>query len=157
MTATTQLLTFNLEGRHYGLPLDRVERVIRAVEPTPLPRAPETVMGIINLRGKIIPVFNLRRRFRFADRDLDINDCFVIAAAARGTVALAVDSSDGVIERTADQITPAGTVIDRPEQVQGIVCLKDELLLIQDLDRFLTSDQEQELEDALAKRPSDAN
>ena len=64
MKESVQLVAFMLDGQRYGLRLSVVERVVRAVEVTSLPSAPDIVMGVINLAGQIVPVVNIQRRFR---------------------------------------------------------------------------------------------
>jgi purine-binding chemotaxis protein CheW len=66
---TTQLVVFRLDERRYALPLAAVERVVRSVTVTPLPGAPAIVLGGINVHGRVLPVLNVRRRFRMPDRD----------------------------------------------------------------------------------------
>ena len=73
------LVTFFLDDRRYGLHLDAVERVLPALDVTPLPKAPEIVLGLINLKGKIIPVLDVRRRFRLQEREIGLQDHFIIA------------------------------------------------------------------------------
>ncbi len=86
-----RLVPFLLDDQRYALHLDVVERVIPAVEITPLPKAPEIVLGLINIRGKIIPVLNIRRRFRLPDRETELTDHFIIANTSKRTVALPAD------------------------------------------------------------------
>ena len=66
------LVIFFLDDRRYGLRLDAVERVLPALDVTPLPKAPEIVLGLINLKGKIIPVLDVRRRFRLQEREIGL-------------------------------------------------------------------------------------
>ncbi len=76
------LLVFALDERRFAIALSAVSSVIRAVEVTPLPQSPEIVMGVINVRGTIIPVVNLRKRFGVQDRGLRISDFILIAHTA---------------------------------------------------------------------------
>jgi purine-binding chemotaxis protein CheW len=68
------LVVFTLDARRYAVPLSTVERIIRAVEITPLPQAPEIVLGVINVQGRIIPVVNTRKRFRLPECDIRLSD-----------------------------------------------------------------------------------
>src|SRR3990170_1876614 len=73
-----QLLAFGMAQQRYALPLAAVERVVRAVEITPLPKAPPMVLGIVNIGGHIVPVFNVRSRFRLPERDMDLRDQLIL-------------------------------------------------------------------------------
>ena len=69
-----EVLLFTLEGQRYALPLEDVRELVRAVRLTPLPRAPAVVEGLLNLRGELLPVLDLRRRFRLPARRLSASD-----------------------------------------------------------------------------------
>ena len=147
-----QLVVFALEDQRYALHLSTVERIVRAVEMTPLPKAPEIVIGVINVQGRIIPVFNIRRRFHLPEREIELSDQLIIANTARRTVALVVDTVDGVIGRLSEEVTPADQVLPRIEYVEGIVKLENGLVLIHDLDKFLSIDEGTKLDEALNDR-----
>src|ERR1700712_4788121 len=87
------LIVFRLDDNRYGLRADAVERVVRTVEITPLPKAPPTVLGVINAEGQVIPVFDMRRRFQLPERMPDLSDHLIIARAGGRRVALAVDEA----------------------------------------------------------------
>jgi purine-binding chemotaxis protein CheW len=150
-----QLVVFALEDQRYALHLSAVKRIVRAVEMTPLPKAPEIVIGVINIQGRIIPVFNIRRRFHLPEREIELSDQLIIANTARRTVALVVDTVDGVIERLSEEVTPADQVLPRIEYVEGIVKLENGLVLIHDLDKFLSIDEEAKLDEAVNKVKSE--
>src|SRR6266446_6453950 len=97
-----QIVVFILDAMRYGLRLSSVERIVRIVEISALPKAPEIVLGIVNLRGEIIPVINIRKRFRLAERDLALSSHLLIARTTHRRVALAVDSVIGVIEGSSE-------------------------------------------------------
>jgi purine-binding chemotaxis protein CheW len=150
-----QLVVFALDDQRYALHLSAVERIVRAVEMTPLPKAPKIVIGVINVQGRIIPVFNIRRRFHLPEREIELSDQLIIANTARRTVALVVDTVDGVIERLSEEVTPADQVLPRIEYVEGIVKLENGLVLIHDLDKFLSIDEEAKLDEAVNKVKSE--
>ena len=68
------LVAFALNEQRYALRLAIVERIVRMVEITPLPNAPDIVLGVVNLQGRIIPIFNIRRRFGLEEREPDLDD-----------------------------------------------------------------------------------
>jgi purine-binding chemotaxis protein CheW len=147
---TTQwpLVVFTLEGQ-YALHLRNVERVVRVAEVTPLPRSPNIVLGVINAQGDILPVVNVRRRFRLAEREIEPTDRLIIAKTSLRRLALLVDSVNGVIERAPNDVVPAQAVIPRMDYIEGVTKLDDNILLIHDLDSFLSLDEERSLDDAL--------
>jgi purine-binding chemotaxis protein CheW len=97
MAGPNQFLVFTLDGQLYGLDLSVVERVIRAEEVMPLPKAPEIVMGVINVRGEIVPVINLRRRFGLPERPVTDDDQMILTTTMRRRVALIADSVRKVV------------------------------------------------------------
>ena len=82
-----RLVVFLLDDRCFGLHLDAVDRVLPAVDITPLPKAPEIVLGLINVKGKVTPVLDVRRRFRLEEREVGLQDHFIVARTSRRTVA----------------------------------------------------------------------
>jgi len=157
MNRPCQLLVFCLESRLYGLRLEQVNRVIHAVDATPLPQAPQIVLGAIDYHGQILPVFNVRLRFGLGSREIGLDDQFIIARTVRRTVVLAVDSVKGVFEGNEDQIVRAQQLLPRLDQIDGMVQLEDGLTLIHDIDRFLSLDEERALDQAMTTEPAHEN
>lgn len=152
MDQATQLLVFLLDRQRYALHLAAVERVVRAVEVTPLPRAPRIVCGVIDLHGRIIPVIDVRRRFGLPAREIDFNDRFVIARTPGRRVALAVDAVDDVVDHPEGQVQAAEEILPHLAYVEGVLRLKNGMALVHDLGRFLSLDEEDILDQALALR-----
>jgi purine-binding chemotaxis protein CheW len=146
-----QLVMFTLSRQRYALRLPVVQQVVRMVEITPLPKAPEIVRGVVNLRGNIIPVFSVRKRFGLPEDEPNLSDQLIIANTATRTVALVVDSVNDVVEQRADEIVETTTIVPGAKYVEGIAKLEDGILFIHDLDRFLSSEEENRLHELLAK------
>lgn len=144
-----RLVVFALDEQRYALHLSAVERVVRAVEVTPLPKAPDIVCGIVNVQGRVIPVFNVRKRFRLPERGIAITDQLIVVRARRQPVALAADAVSGVLEYSERLAVSAEDILPSAEYLEGVVKLEDGLVLIHDLDRFLSLDEETVLERAL--------
>lgn len=119
------------------------------VDVTSLPRAPDVVLGVINVQGRVIPVVNLRRRFHLPERDTFLTGQLVIAHTARRPVALIVDAASGVLEYSADEAVGARDIVPGIEHVEGVVKLADGLVLIHDLDKFLSLEEETALDRAI--------
>lgn len=143
------LVVFALERQRYALPLAAAQAVARAVEVTPLPKAPAIVLGVINVRGQIIPVLNIRQRFGLPQREIDLSDQFIIARTAKRAVALVVDTVVGVLTRPSESVIAPEAIVPGLDYVQGVVKLDDDLIFIHDLDTFLSLDEENALEEAL--------
>ena len=146
----SDLLLFSLDNRQYALPLPFVERVVRAAALTPLPKAPAIVLGILDLAGRVVPAVDPRRRFRLPERELRPSDQFIIAQSRSLTLALVVDGTLGVIPEPAPEETQADAIPPGTEYVAGVTRTADGLVLIHDLDSFLSLAEEAALADALA-------
>ncbi len=149
MSIQHRVVVFALGDQRYGLPLHAVERVVRMVDVTPLPRAPDIVLGVINVQGRVIPVVNVRRRLHLTERDISLTGQLVIAHTARRPVALIVDAASGVLEYSADEAVGARDIVPGIEHVEGVVKLADGLVLIHDLDKFLSLEEETALDRAI--------
>lgn len=149
MSEIARLVVFRLDERRYALPLTVVERVVRAVDVTPLPKAPAIVLGAINVQGRVLPVLSVRRRFLMPDREIGPGDWFLLAHTARHTVVLVVDELEGVVERPQTEIAPSTQIAPGLEQFPGVLRLDDGLVLIHDLERFLSLDEARALDEAM--------
>ena len=144
-----QLVVFTLDEQRYALHLSVVERIVKVVEVTPLPKTPEIVLGVINLQGRIIPAVNIRKRFGLPGRDVNLSDQLIIANTSRRTVALVADSVSGVVEGSANEVIAGGKILPGMEYVEGVAKLEDGMVFIHDLDRFLSLEEENKLDDAV--------
>ena len=140
------IIVFNLDEQRYALHLSAVERIIRIVEITPLPQAPEIVLGFVNVQGQVIPVFNMRKRFRLPDREISLSDHLIIARTAKRTVALVADAASGVVECGEEELAAANRILPDLKYVEGVAKLEDGLILIHNLDTFLSLEEEKTLE-----------
>ncbi len=149
MAAALQLVVFTLDEQRYGLQLAAVERVVRMVEVTPLPQAPQIVLGVINAQGSIIPVVDVRKRLRLPAREPHPSDHLLIARTAKRGVALVVDAVSEVVTLSSQHMVSGETILAQLAYVTGVVKRPDGLILIHDFDRFLSLDEEQALHDAI--------
>lgn len=143
------LLVFTLDDWRCALELSAVERAYRAVAVTPLPEAPDIVLGVVNVRGVVLPVIDIRRRFRLPEKPLTPDDQLIVAHSSGRLVVLVVDGVTGVIECSAQDVTSASAIVPDMEYVEGVARLKDGLILIHDLARFLSLEEKAALEHAL--------
>ena len=148
MNSSRHLVVFTLDDQRYALRLAAVERTVRLVEITPLPKAPAVVLGVITVQGRVVPVLDVRRRFRLPPRELQLSDQMLIARTRRRTVVLIADAVSGVIEPPAEEITLPEAILPGLEHVAGVTRLDDGLIFIHDLDGFLSLEEEQALDAA---------
>lgn len=145
-----RLVVFTIEQVRYGLPLETVDRIVRVVQITPLPRAPEIVLGVINVQGRVIAVMNMRRRLGLREREVSLSDQLILARTRERVVALLVDDVTGVLEYAEDAAMPAKAIVHGTRHVAGVVSLSDGLVLIHDLAGFLSLEEEKALDEALS-------
>jgi purine-binding chemotaxis protein CheW len=143
-----QILVFTLDESRYALLLSAVDRVVRSVEITPLPKAPEVILGVINVQGEIIPVVDVRNRFHLPARELGVDDRFIIARTWRQRLILVVDSVAGLRELANKDMAAVQNALPYAPYLHGVAKVEDELILIYDLDHFLSIDEEQMLDKA---------
>lgn len=151
-----QWVVFGLDECRYALPLCAVDRFVRAAYVTPLPSAPPIVLGVLNIEGQVLPVFNVRRKFRLSEREIRPEDQFLIARTAQRTVVLVVDSAHGVLELAACVPVDAATLFPDCGDIRGVIPLEDGLVLIHDLDLLLSPDETRALVEALNQDDSRA-
>jgi purine-binding chemotaxis protein CheW len=144
------LVVFEIDGRRYALPAADVREVVRAVTVSPLPGAPPIVEGLINVRGVLVPVLDLRARFRLPAKHPSHTDHLLLASAGTRLVAIRADRAlDLVHVDPADVENPTAIVPDA-HRVRGVAKLADGLVLIHDLRTFLKDTEAVALDDALA-------
>lgn len=144
------LLTFEIAGRRFALTAMLVDQVTRSVAVAALPKAPPIVEGVINVRGTLVPVLDLRHRFGLDPAPLTTDHHFVIAQAGTRLVALRVDRALELVTVDEAAIEAPSRVAPGAEYVMGIVTLPDGLLVIHDLEHFLSLDEEAQVGAALA-------
>lgn len=152
MSQQHHLVVFSLEGQRYALPLSAVDRVIHAVELVHLPKAPEVVLGLINVQGQVIPVLDLRKTFRLPDKDMELSDHLIIAHTSRRKLALVVNAVHGVIERSEPEVVDAERIFPGIEHIGGVMKLEDDIILIHDLEKSLTLEEERGLAEAMTEK-----
>jgi purine-binding chemotaxis protein CheW len=131
------LVVFEIGGVRYALPAPAVREVVRAVTIVPLPDAPPIVEGLINVRGVLVPVLDVRTRFRIPANAGAVSDHLILAWAGTRLVALRVDRAVEVAAVDARDIENAKAVVPDANYVVGVAKLPDGLVLIHDLCTFL--------------------
>lgn len=142
-----QLVTFSIGDEEFGVDILKVQEIIRTMEITKVPRAPAFVEGVINLRGKVIPIVDLRKRFGLAAREHDKHTRIIVIEINNMIVGFVVDSVSEVLRIPASTVEPPPPVVAglESEYISGVGKLEDRLLILLDLDRLLSTDEEKEL------------
>jgi len=140
-----QIVVFTLADQLYALELAAVERVLPMVEVVPIPDAPAVVLGVISIHGDVVPVVDVRRRFGLPSSTHGVSTQLLVARSARRNLALPVDHVLGVKEVPGDAVAPPGSILPDLGRLAGIAQLGDNLVLIHDLDAFLSLDEERSL------------
>jgi purine-binding chemotaxis protein CheW len=135
------LLTFKIDDWTCGIDIDAVEKTYRAAALTPLPDAPHFVLGILDVRGEVLPVVSLRRRFSLPDKALSPTDCFIVARTPQRPVILVADDLGEVFSPDAAALHPAEHLLPALAYLAGVVSTQQGLILIQDLAKLLSLDE----------------
>ena len=140
-------LTFSLDQEEYGIGILKVKEIIGMMRITPVPQTPEYIKGVINLRGKVIPVLDLRVRFGMASSSYTERTCIIVveidAVKSRLHIGLVVDSVSEVINIKGSDIedTPAfGTTLDT-DYILGMAKAGSNVRILLDIDRVLSADE----------------
>jgi purine-binding chemotaxis protein CheW len=143
----SQYLTFTLDGGRFAIDIERTREVLAFTSATKVPRTPDFMRGVINLRGNVVPVIDLRLKFGLSRTETTVDTCVVIleVASDSGVIVLGAlaDSVQEVIDLASDQLAPPpriGTRID-VDYIRGIGRREDDFVMILDIDRVLTADE----------------
>jgi len=145
----TSVVLFSLDEPRYALHLAQVDRVVPSMEIIPLPGAPEIIWGVINFHGEIIPVVNIRKLFRLPQREVSVDDHFVIVSSAKRRLVLVVDFVTDVVELADSQITNTDNKLPFTDFLAGITVYDHHIVLISDLEKFLSLEEQKKLDKAL--------
>lgn len=136
-----QFISFSVGDEEYGLELLRVKEVIRVREITWLPKAPSFVKGIINLRGDVIPIIDLRDKFGLEAKDATAMTRVIVTEVAGKLMGMVVDSASQVVRIPVDQIDPPPAVLGgfSEEFITGVGKIEDKLIILLNSDAILTA------------------
>jgi purine-binding chemotaxis protein CheW len=142
-----QLVTFSIGDEEFGVEILKVQEIIRMLEITRVPKAPDFVEGVINLRGKVIPVIDLRLRFGLQAKGHDKKTRIIVIEINKMIVGFVVDSVSEVLRIPASTIEPPPPVISGldSEYISGVGKLDDRLLIMLDLNRLLSKEEKSAL------------
>lgn len=141
-----KLLTFSLGSEGYGVSILKVKEIIGMMHITPVPKTPDFVKGVINLRGKIIPVMDLRLKFTMEEKQYNERTCIIVVEInvknTQRLLGVVVDMVSEVVSITDDEIEPPpqyGSRLDN-NYILGIGKIKDRVVIIIDIDEIFLQD-----------------
>lgn len=137
-----QLVTFSIGEEEFGVDILKVQEIIRTMEITKVPRAPEFVEGVINLRGKVIPIIDLRCRFGLEFKEHDKDTRIIVIEINNIVVGFVVDAVSEVLRIPTNTVEPPPPVVAGVDSdyISGVGKLHDRLLILLDLDKLLSSE-----------------
>jgi len=145
---TAQVIVFNLGDERYGVDISQVREIIRPTQITRIPNAPDFVEGVINLRGQITTIINLRKRFGMQPKEIDNDTRIIVVENENAVIGMMVDTvsevkylSTGDIEALPNMITARNDA----KFLKGVGKLPDGLLILIDLNKVLSEDEIEKL------------
>jgi purine-binding chemotaxis protein CheW len=147
-------LSFSLSGEGYGLPILKVKEIIGMMPITPIPQAPEYVKGVINLRGKVIPILELRRKFGLQESDITERTCIIVVEvegqSGRQLIGNIVDSVSEVLNIKIGDIeaTPTFAARSNTDFILGMAKIGSTVKILLDIEKVLSSEEIICLQDA---------
>jgi purine-binding chemotaxis protein CheW len=142
VVAEKQMVLFQLGSETYGLDIATVHEIIRMQPVTKVPKAPVYVEGVINLRGKVIPVIDIGKRFGFEKAQENKNNRIVVVYLQDTTMGIVVDAVTEVIRIPNDAVEPVSDIVTtgNSEYLQGIAKMQDKMVILLALEKLLASD-----------------
>ena len=148
--ANIAVIVFELSEHRYALPLSDVREVLAIPTIVPLPKAPPIVEGVVNIRGVVVPVMDIRALFRLPAQLPHPADHLLVARAGARLVALRVDRVLGLELMDPHDTQDAAAITPRTEYLVGVARRRDGLVMLHDLGTFLAAAEASDLDDALA-------
>jgi len=136
-------LTFFLRGEEYGLEILKVQEIIGMMDITPVPRTPDFIRGVINLRGKVIPIVDLRLKFGMEPAAQSEQTCIIVVQAQGVQMGIVVDQVSEVLDIDSEDIedAPSFGADVNSDYILGIGKSEGRVKLLLDIDRVLTADE----------------
>ena len=143
-----QLVSFNLGKEEFAVDILKIQEINRMVEITKVPKSPDFVEGVINLRGKVIPIIDLRKRFNLPGSESTKQTRIVVVDIDNMVVGLVVDAVSEVLRLPANTVEPPPPIVAGidSEYISGVGKLEDRLLILLELDKVLSKDEKKVLE-----------
>jgi purine-binding chemotaxis protein CheW len=143
-----QVVVFELGSEHYGVDIAAVESIIKMQQITRIPQAPSFVEGITNLRGKVLPVIDLRKRFGLPPRETDKNSRIIVVSINQTEVGMIVEGVSEVLTISDQTVEAAPTITTTTDStfITGIAKIDQRLVILLDLSKVLSVQEQASLE-----------
>lgn len=143
-----QLVTFKLGSEEFAVDILKVQEINKMMNITKIPNAPAFIEGVINLRGKIIPIVDLRKRLGFKDQDYDKSTRIIVVELDGLVLGFIVDSVSEVLRIPENTIEPPPTMIAgiESEYIEGVGKVDDRLLILLELKKIFSSPERKDIE-----------
>ncbi|MGI6189061.1 MAG: chemotaxis protein CheW [Clostridiales bacterium] len=140
--AEVQFVVFRLADQVYGAQIHNIQEIILPEQPTKVPNNPDFIEGVINHRGEVIPVLDLKKRFRLGDADYGRESRFIVAEVDEKKAAFIVDEVTEILRVYSEQIgePPEMTKINK-DYITGVVMMEKSLVILLDLSKVLTVEE----------------
>ena len=138
--ASTKQVVFHLDHEEYGVDIMKVNVIEKYQEIVKVPNSPEYIEGIINLRGEILPIFNLRKKFGLKEKPVDENTKIIVVFLGQMKVGFIVDSVSQIINIEDTQTEPAPRIVNR-RYIQSVAKVDERMIVLLDVDLMLEDEE----------------
>ncbi len=146
-----QYVSFVLHGEEYGVPILSVHEIIRYTTLTRVPQSPEFIEGVLNLRGQVIPVVNLRDKFGLPEQETDRSTRIMVVEVKGRVIGMVVDEVSEVMQIHSEDISPPppmGTSVNT-DFISGMGKVGDKLMIILDINKILSAEEQRMMEEKM--------
>ena len=146
-----QVVGFKLGEEEFVIDILKVQEIIKMIDITPVPNAPYYVNGVINLRGKVIPVVSLRKRFGFEEKEINNFTRIIVVEIDKKLVGFIVDRVTEVLRIPGPSIEPPPPLVSKvgSEYLKGVGKIGDRLLIILEIEKILSTEEKKALDNSL--------
>ena len=149
MADDMQLVVFDLDNEEYGVEIGQVREIIKMEEISKIPRAPDYIEGVINLRGQVTTVISLRKKFGLEQKEVDQYTRIIVAEIDGLTLGITVDAVNEVLKLPTKNIEPTPAIVANDvdtRYIRGIGKLDDRLLILLDIHRIMNEDELEQMD-----------
>ena len=155
--AMQQFIKFKVGDETFGIKITEIFQIIKPQEVFKVPNTPAFVEGLLNLRGKVLTVFNLRKRFNMPEKENDENTKIIIVNMNGMLLGFTVDSVTEIVRVPDEEIESTPPVLQNFDRrfLSGVAKLDDKLILLLDFEKVLTPDEERQVRDIVEKHEAE--
>ena len=152
LNLTDQFVIFTIEKQKFALPVTAVSRIVHAVEITPIPNAPVNIIGVINVQGEPVPVFNMRKLFGLPAKELKLSDRIIFVRISNRVISFIADQVLDVTTKTKQKVITADNIFPGLEKtVEGLLFLEDGMILLYDPGKIFSLENGKKLDNVVKK------